>query len=117
MASLAEVRALLAGFRDAPVGTENIPEADLVKLYHYLMAVPSGSDNVLHWFCHRAAPDTVEAATFLLRMFAYEKVDEWRKKFLLCVKSCADCVLGLERAKVSSRITYVSMKVVTRKVL
>lgn len=100
---------LLASLRDAPVNTENMSQNILSRLYRYLMDIPSGSDNVLHWFCPRAMPDTVEAATFLIRMFAYETVDEWREKFQSCMSSCAACVQGLERAKVTSRATYVSI--------
>ncbi|RDB14553.1 putative ATP-dependent helicase C29A10.10c [Hypsizygus marmoreus] len=106
MANSPDVPSLLATLRDAPVNTENMSESILGQIYRHLMDVPSGSDNVLHWFCHRAQPDTVEAATFLIRMFAYQKVDEWRQKLHSCVSRCPECVQGLERAKVTSRTTY-----------
>ncbi|GLB38538.1 putative SEN1 N terminal [Lyophyllum shimeji] len=106
MASSANVRQLLATLRDVPVDTVNMSTSILKTIYDHLMNVPSGSDNVLHWFCHRAASDTAEAATFLIRMFAYQSVDQWRAKFQSCMSRCVDCVQWLERAKVTSRSTY-----------
>ncbi|KAF5382581.1 hypothetical protein D9615_002787 [Tricholomella constricta] len=106
MGSSIDVGQLLARLRDVPVDTEHITEADLSTLYNHLMHVPSASDNVIHWFCHRVAPETLEAATFLIRMFAYDSVEPWRKRFHACMSGCSDCVQGLERAKVTSRNTY-----------
>ncbi|KAF8073606.1 SEN1 N terminal-domain-containing protein [Lyophyllum atratum] len=106
MGSSTNIHHILATLRDAPVDTEHMSGSVLTTVYNHLMNIPSASDNILHWFCHRAEPDTLEAATFLIRMFAYEKVDQWREKFHACMTRCPDCVLGLERAKVTSRNTY-----------
>lgn len=105
MGSSSDVHKLLEDLRDVPVDTEHISAVVLQKVYQYLMEVPSGSDNVLHWFCPRATPDTVEAASFLIRMFAYDRVDEWRKRFYSCMSGCSECVKGLQRAKVTSKKT------------
>ncbi|EIW80969.1 hypothetical protein CONPUDRAFT_104043 [Coniophora puteana RWD-64-598 SS2] len=66
------------------------------------------ADNVLHWFCSKADPLVVEAATFLLRLFAYDsaQVNEWKAKLKLCLGGCSECVQMLNVVKVSSRTTY-----------
>lgn len=105
MGSTTNIHKLLENLRDVPVDTEHVSGDILATLYNHLMNVPSASDNVLHWFCHRATRDTVETATFLIRMFAYESVDRWREKYHSCASQCPDCVQELERVKVTSRDT------------
>ncbi|KAI6122505.1 SEN1 N terminal-domain-containing protein [Pisolithus croceorrhizus] len=66
------------------------------------------SDKCYHWFCSRADPLTVEAATFLLRLFAYDspQVEKWKVKLRTCLAGCSECVKVLGEVKVSSRPTY-----------
>jgi senataxin len=102
-----DVQTLLKTLRDAPVNTEGALDATLAPVYDHLMRVPSTSDGCFHWFCELAEPDTVEAATFLIRLFAYNspRVDEWKKRFEKCVTGCLLCVRGLGELKESSRNT------------
>lgn len=103
-----DVEKLLATLRDAPVDNTGASEAVLIKIYSYLMEIPTRPpDGVLHWFCSRASPTTVAAATFMLRLFAYNspQVDAWKVKFQSCIGRCVDCVQGLEYEKEASKIT------------
>ncbi|KAJ7505328.1 AAA domain-containing protein [Mycena galericulata] len=73
----------LATLRDSPVDNAGASDAVLANIFTYLMEIPSSpSDGRLHWFCSRATPTTVAAATFLIRLFAYSSplVEEWRRK-------------------------------------
>ncbi|KAJ7175856.1 SEN1 N terminal-domain-containing protein [Mycena filopes] len=99
----------LSLLRDSPVDNSGASEAVLASIFKYLMDVPpTVSDESVHWFCGRAAPTTVAAATFLLRLFAYNSpaVEEWQTKLRSCLNGCCNCVQGLEEAKLSSRNTY-----------
>lgn len=102
------VETLLANLRDVPVNTEAGSDSFLAPIFTYLMAVsPNRSDGVLHWFCDRAGQLTIDAATFLLRLFAYNspQVDVWKKKLEFCLGGCCNCIKGLEEVKVSSKDT------------
>jgi senataxin len=106
--SKADIETRLASLRDKPVGSSDGGENVLFPIYNYLMAVPADvSDGGVHWFCPRAASVTIEAATFLIRLFAYEsdKVKAWKARFEKCLAGCSECVQGLEEVKVSSRHT------------
>lgn len=100
------VEKLLADLRDVPVNTGS--DSCLAPIYSYLMAIsPNTSDGVLHWFCARADQITIDAATFLIRLYAYNSplVDNWKKRLEFCLGGCCDCIRGLEEVKVSSRDT------------
>ncbi|KAF7288567.1 hypothetical protein HMN09_01385800 [Mycena chlorophos] len=102
-----QVNETLAHLRDYPVDTAATSDSQLSLLYTYLRDVPAKAGRT-HWFCHRAESTTIEAATFLLRLHAYNSstVLEWRAKLQGCLKGCVDCVAGLQQAKVASRRTY-----------
>jgi senataxin len=106
-ANQADVQSLLSNLRDAPVNTDGALDAILAPIYDHLMKVPSTPDGRFHWFCERAEPVTIEASTFLIRLFAYNspRVDEWKKRFESCVTGCLLCVKGLGELKESSRKT------------
>ncbi|KAJ7644130.1 SEN1 N terminal-domain-containing protein [Roridomyces roridus] len=106
--SLSSLDKRLASLRDFPVDNAGASDTVLADIYKYLMAVLPSSDGCLHWFCSRATSTTIGAATFLIRLFAYSSplVEDWRKKFRLCLKSCTGCVQGLQDAKISSKHTY-----------
>lgn len=102
------VKAILASVRDAPVNTEAGSDEVLIPVHSYLMKLPPDtSDKCYHWFCSRADQVTVEAATFLLRLFAYNSglVDKWKARLKVCLAGCSKCVKGLGEIKVSSRST------------
>ncbi|KAJ7109726.1 SEN1 N terminal-domain-containing protein [Mycena crocata] len=99
----------LATLRDSPVNNAGASDAVLASIFTYLMSVPpNASDGRLHWFCARTVSTTVAAATFLIRLFAYNSplVEEWRTKFQACLNACSRCVQGLEEAKATSKNTY-----------
>lgn len=104
----AHVEKLLVNLRDVPVNTEGASDSFLGPIFSYLMNVtPNSSDGVLHWFCDDAGQLTIDAATFLIRLFAYNspRVDAWKMKFEICLGGCSNCVKGLEEVKLSSKDT------------
>ncbi|KAI0785263.1 SEN1 N terminal-domain-containing protein [Abortiporus biennis] len=103
-----EVRAKLASLRDTPAGTQDTSEAILALLYKFLIKNDTVDEKTTHWFCSKADPLIVEAATFLIRLHAYnsKRVLVWRDHLKDCLTNCPDCVRGLQEAKVSSRYTY-----------
>jgi len=104
-----DVQSLLVTLRDSPIDNAGASDKVLGTVYNYLMGVPTKPpDNALHWFCHQATSDTVAAATFLIRLFAYNSplVEDWKIKLHSCLSRCSECVQGLELVKVSSRNTY-----------
>ncbi|KAI6114047.1 SEN1 N terminal-domain-containing protein [Pisolithus sp. B1] len=82
--------------------------SELAVLLEEAVDVVPVSDKCYHWFCSRADPLTVEAATFLLRLFAYDspQVEKWKVKLRTCLAGCSECVKVLGEVKVSSRPTY-----------
>jgi len=103
-----DVSSLLKTLRDSPVNTEGAPDSILGPIYDYLMKSPSASpDGRFHWFCKRAEPTTKEAATFLIRLYAYDspRVSDWKARFQNCLVGCLECVKGLGEVKISSRST------------
>ncbi|KAG1742367.1 SEN1 N terminal-domain-containing protein [Suillus paluster] len=106
---LSKVKTLLTSARDAPVHTADATDDVLGPIYSYLMKIPpSASDQTYHWFCSRANQLTIGAATFLLRLFAYDspKVDAWKRRLKSCLAGCCQCIKGLGEVKASSRKTY-----------
>ncbi|KAF9220939.1 hypothetical protein BS17DRAFT_786249 [Gyrodon lividus] len=104
-----KVKALLARVRDTPVNTTGGSDDILALIFSYLMKVPPNSnDKRCHWFCSHADQLTVEAATFLLRLFAYNspRVEEWKATLVRCLAGCCACVKAFGEVKVSSRSTY-----------
>ncbi|KAK0221815.1 SEN1 N terminal-domain-containing protein [Armillaria fumosa] len=107
--SATQVQNVLDKLRDSPVDSDNLANDVLAQVYNYLMGVSKDREDI-HWFCGRATTTTVAAATFLIRLFAYTSslVLTWKEKLSACVMMCADCACGLERAKYSSRTTYLA---------
>ncbi|KAG0703798.1 SEN1 N terminal-domain-containing protein [Suillus ampliporus] len=106
---LSKVKTLLTSVRDAPVNTADGADDVLGPIYAYLMKIPpSASDRTYHWFCSRANQLTIGAATFLLRLFAYDspRVDDWKRRLKSCLAGCCQCIKGLGEVKASSRKTY-----------
>ena len=108
---LNKVKTLLASVRDAPVNTAGATDDVLGPIFSYLMRIPpSSSDNTYHWFCSRAQQPTIDAATFLLRLFAYDspRVDDWKRRLKACLSGCCHCIKGLGEVRTSSRKTWVA---------
>jgi senataxin len=104
----AEIETRLVSLRDNPVNTADSSQDVLPPIYRYLMAVPTDpTDRNLHWFCARADSVTIGAATFLIRLFAYESelVEEWKKKLEACLTACPACVQSFGEVKITSRHT------------
>jgi hypothetical protein len=104
-----QVQALLERLRNEPVGSEGSTDSIMKVVFDYLFKVPAQdtSDDLCHWFCHRADNVTREAATFLIRLFAYDsqRVNDWRARMKKLLASCCDCVRGLQEAKRTSQET------------
>ncbi len=102
-----DVKTLLAKLRDDPVDNTGATAEVLGQVYSYLLAVPKHQSGRIHWFCSRAIPVTIEAASFLLRLFAYDgkEAEIWKGNLNSCLTGCCDCVSSLETIKVTSRTT------------
>lgn len=100
---------VLKGLRDKAAGIEELPEALLHAILDFVMRAPKiGSEH--HWFCAKAPPLLVEAATFILRLFAYREstdVERMRERLSFVLDGCCDCVHVFQNAKWSSRLTCV----------
>ncbi|THH12551.1 hypothetical protein EW146_g7587 [Bondarzewia mesenterica] len=107
---LQRLEALLTKFRDEPVDSGGNVDTILPPILKFLMSSPPDSDGSFHWFCHRASPLTLEAGTFLLRLFAYDnnRVEEWKARLQSILELCHLCVQGLQVAKMNSQQTYLS---------
>lgn len=103
------VQKLLQRLHDSPSNSESVQEVELDTIYAYLQRSSVTKLSSLHWFCRHADPITTQAAIFLLRLFAYSspKVETWKGWLNGCLGGCSECVMGLEKAKISSRDSYV----------
>jgi len=104
------VKELLVTLRDNPADTITASDDVLRDIYLYLMKAVSTPSGEVHWFCGEASAVTIEAATFLIRLMAYdsEEVAKWKTKLHHCLSGCTSCVQGFQRGKVASKHTYVS---------
>ncbi|KAF9046447.1 SEN1 N terminal-domain-containing protein [Panaeolus papilionaceus] len=109
MPSESDVKALLHGLRTKPEGN-TVKEETLGVIFTYLYSVSANAAGEYHWFCPQASQLTIEAATFSVRLFAYnsEAVSLWKKRLRQCLSGCASCVRGMESAKEESREVYMS---------
>ena len=96
------LRQTLKHLRRGESDSRDVDQATLGLIYNQLPR-----DEPSHWFCPRASELTQEAARFCLRMFAYNgsRVNEWKARLFACLRSCVDCVLSFQEAKVSTRRT------------
>lgn len=101
----AQVAALLKTVRDNPLGAASARDDVLGPIHAFLLGVTASEDAKYHWFCDKASQLTVEAASFLLRLFAYNSVlvIAWKERLTECLHGCPRCIQGFEVAKVSSR--------------
>ncbi|KAK7056794.1 hypothetical protein VNI00_002511 [Paramarasmius palmivorus] len=105
--SASDIHEQLIKLRDEPAGNDKCSDQLLQQIYNYLMS-ESSTGKEIHWFCSRGNATTIEAATFLLRLFAYSsvQVEKWKQVLQGCLVNCSGCVLELQKAKTSSRTTY-----------
>ena len=98
-----QVQKTLDQLRDCPTG--ELAETTLKLIFDFIIGASNG-DN-FHWFCGKANTTTVAAATFLLRLHAYESANvvTWRARLGKCLSGCMECVHLLEKAKLVSRTT------------
>lgn len=104
----AEVSRTLEKLKKEPINTNGMQDSILLPIYTLLLAVPPSDNDVLHWFCAKAKPVVVEAATFLLRLYAYTdnpRVEVWKAKLAGVLHGCCGCTQGFADAKISSRDT------------
>ena len=108
MPDIQAVRRTIKQLRDVPANTTGAGQDVLLLISDYLVEV-SQKDGPVHWFCPKATQLTIDCATFLLRLHAYESssIQTWRSLLTRCLRGCCDCVRGLEEAKVTSRHTQV----------
>ena len=109
-ASSTQVETLLERLRKEPVGSEGSTDQIMKVIFDYLINVPEDPLNgAYHWFCQLADNVTQEAATFLIRLFAYDsrRVDDWKTRMKKIIPSCCDCVRALQEAKRTSQLTWV----------
>ncbi|KAI0670809.1 SEN1 N terminal-domain-containing protein [Trametes maxima] len=108
-----EVKKRLAELRDAP--RTQVGDEDLRLTSTYLLGSLRRPDNPStvalafdHWFCSKADEVTREAATFLIRLHAYNSssVELWRWQLKRVITRCCNCISGLYEAEMMSRYTY-----------
>ncbi|KAF9534475.1 SEN1 N terminal-domain-containing protein [Crepidotus variabilis] len=106
--STSHVQQLLTTLRETPADSSVATDDVLKEIYVYLMGIHPSKSGALHWFCDLSEDTTVQAATFLIRLMAYssEQVTTWKNNLQRCLRGCAFCVHGHERAKIASRQTY-----------
>lgn len=114
MASLSnqdQIKTKLQNLRDVPVAVAS--DADLKLLTDYLLGPslqrrPNAPHKPFeHWFCSHADPLTIEVATFLIRLHAYNnaRVNIWRQQLRECLARCCECVRAFQEVKTTSRNT------------
>lgn len=100
-----KVEELLKDLRDNPIGT-NDPNCNSAlgtcSSLLFSLTYPDSPPLAPHWFCDKSPPVAVEAATFLLRLHAYMKADDWRSRLASVLKGCVACVRGYSEAKARS---------------
>ncbi|EKM51498.1 uncharacterized protein PHACADRAFT_199007 [Phanerochaete carnosa HHB-10118-sp] len=96
----------LKEFRDTPVAHPS--NQDLYAIFNFLVLENSPAAGQIHWFCAQARPLVTEAASFLLRLHAYNSplVVQWRAKLQACLAGCSQCVGRLPVIKDQSQRTY-----------
>jgi len=110
--SSTQVEALLERLRKEPVGSEGSTDQIMKVIFDYIVKVPEDPlSGAYHWFCQLADNVTQEAATFLIRLFAYDsqRVDDWKARMKKIISSCCDCVRALQEAKRTSQQTCVHL--------
>lgn len=111
-ASRNDIKKKLAELRDVPT---NVVMEDVLRLIATFLlgslARPENPAKIVlahpHWFCAQADELTREAATFCIRLHAYNStsVEVWRLQLKRVLAGCCFCVRGLHEAESLSRHT------------
>ena len=106
MPDVQAVKKTIKQLRDVPANTTGAGRDVLLLISDYIVEV-SPKEGPVHWFCRKADQLTIDCATFLLRLHAYESgsIQTWRNLLTRCLRGCCDCVRGLAEAKVTSKHT------------
>ena len=107
-----DVKKKLAELRDAPTAVVGDDVLRLVATYLLgSLAKPENPVKITvtheHWFCSQADELTRDAATFCVRLHAYNSssVEVWRGQLKRVLSKCCYCVRGLHEAETMSRHT------------
>ena len=102
-----ELAKRLKKLKDEPIDAAGTQDEVLIPIVEFVMALKPGANGVLHWFCRDADGVVREAATFLLRLFAYSNdvVTGWKERMLKCLHSCSGCAQSLDKIKETSSST------------
>ncbi|KIJ54640.1 hypothetical protein M422DRAFT_220966 [Sphaerobolus stellatus SS14] len=102
-----EISRSLEKLKTQPIATGGSGDDVMVPIYTFLMGAPP-KDGVLHWFCAKTRPVVIEAASFLLRLYAYnsDSVVIWKGKLTEVLHGCSDCVEVYMEVKLKSRDSY-----------
>jgi len=111
MPDVQAVKKTIKQLRDVPANTTGAGQDVLQLISDYLIDI-GPKEGPVHWFCPKVTQLTIDSATFLLRLHAYESssIQTWRSLLTRCLRGCCDCVRGLAEAKVTSRHTYVGVR-------
>jgi senataxin len=106
MPDVQTVKKTIKQLRDVPANTTGAGQDVLLLISDYLVEV-SPKEGPVHWFCRKADQLTIDCATFLLRLHAYDSssIQMWRNLLTRCLRGCRDCVRGLGEAKITSKHT------------
>lgn len=102
-----DISTKLERLRDAPVAQASNDE--LLSIFRFLIQETAPNNGKVHWFCSQTQPLVLEAATFMLRLHAYnsKNVVQWRQRLQACLGSCSPCAKRLQDIKETSRHTCV----------
>ncbi|KAI5896492.1 uncharacterized protein SCHCODRAFT_01200004 [Schizophyllum commune H4-8] len=105
-----EIANLLADVRAEPAKYNKPSDTVLGAIFGLVVKTGPSEPSQIHWFCSQASETLSEAATFLIRLFAYNSplVETWKAQYSLCVNECVQCALGVEIAKTRARSIYMS---------
>ncbi|KAL1693704.1 SEN1 N terminal-domain-containing protein [Schizophyllum commune] len=105
-----EIANLLADVRAEPAKYNKPSDTVLGAIFGHVVKTGPPEPSEIHWFCSKASETLREAATFLIRLFAYNSplVETWKAQYSLCVNECVQCALGVEIAKTRARSVYMS---------
>lgn len=94
---------LLRDFRnDPPVHGDPRMNDAMARCSRLLYSLKYPDSSSQHWFCSKTPPVAQEVATFLIRLHAYQKGDEYKQGLLKVLAGCSDCVKGYLKARTRS---------------
>ncbi|KAG8930710.1 DEAD-box type RNA helicase [Tulasnella sp. 418] len=98
---------LLEELRNNPVNTGGSTDEYLKKCLDFVDSKKPRS-GPSHLYCSRTTEVVREAATFLIRLQAYQNSQAWKERLIALFRECLDCVRGYAEARGRSDKTYLS---------